>query len=175
MWSSDEKHAAGRNTRLGRRMLLLGALGVAACGFSPVYGPERAASRLEGQISIEPIPGRIGFELRERLKLRFGAAEPDPLYRLQISVDVESTGLAITQDNAITRYNLTGTARYTLDRRADEKRLLEEEGRAYAAYSATTSPYATRIAEKDANVRLVQSLADQIALRLSASAEVWTK
>jgi len=91
-----------------------------------------------------------------------------------LPIGLDRQGLGISSENEITRYTLTGTARYTLSP-VGGGAAQTASLRAFAAYSATASPYATRIADRDARARLAVSLADQIAARLEASAGEWAK
>jgi len=150
--------------------MLLAPLALAACGFTPIYGRGSAAEALHGKIALGQVSSRLTFEFYEQLENRLGRAQT-PLFQLEVSLDVTSQGLAITQDNAITRYNLSSEARFTLTRIADNKVVLQDSLRAFTAYSATASAYATQVSERDANRRLAVSLADQIATRIASSAE----
>lgn len=157
-----------------RRTILLAPLALAACGFRPIYGRGTAAEGLLGRIQLGPVDDRLSFEFHEHLENRLGRAQ-DPLYRLEVQIDIDSEGLAITQDNAITRYNLTAEAAFSLIRLSDGKVMLADILRSFTAYSATASAYATHIAERDANRRLAVSLADQIVIRIAGSAESFAR
>lgn len=154
-----------------RRFLALlgGVATLAGCGFTPIYGPNTAAANLRGRIIIPGFDSRLSFDLFERLEQRLGPPEA-PLFQLHIDTTIEESGLAISQDNAITRYNLRATAEYRLTRLADGVQVYAARARAFTAYSATTSVYATRVAARDAERRIAVSLADQIATRLAVAA-----
>lgn len=155
---------------ISRRAILLAPLALAACGFTPIYGRGSAAEALHGKIALGEINSRLTFEFNEQLENHLGRAEA-PLFQLEVTLNVETKGLAITQDNAITRYNLTAEASFTLTRISDGKVVLLDSLRAFTAYSATASAYATYVSERDANRRLAVSLADQITTRIASSAE----
>ena len=155
-----------------RRSFLMLPLALAACGFEPVYGPGSAASRLDGAITVAQIDGPMGFVARKRLTERLGTADR-ARFRVDVEIEVDSDGLAISQTNQITRYNLTGTATYNVVSLAAGLPVETGTARAFAAYSATASPFATRVAEKDARARLAVSLADQIASQIAATADRW--
>jgi len=123
-------------------------------------------------ISVSEIDGLMGFEMRRALEDRLGLAQA-PRYRLAVKPDVVSEGLAITQDNATTRYNLTGKASFTITRMGTATPVLDETVQAFTAYSAIAAPYATRVAERDANARLARALADQIVNRLAITSSRW--
>ena len=156
-----------------RRCLALCAAGaVSACGFAPIYGPEGPARAALGRIAVTEIDGLMGFELRERLIERFGAPRA-ATHRIDVEIELESNGLAITADAEITRYNLTGRAAFSLVELTSGNVVLKENIRAFAAYSATASVVATRSAERDARIRLATALADQITLRVAAEPDLW--
>lgn len=157
-----------------RRLLSLFAIIVplAACGFTPLHGPDRAATAIDGRIAVALIDGEMGFEARTRLTERLGQAQRAS-HRLVVTLSVDSAGLAISQTNQITRYNLSGLASYRLIALAAETAVDTGTVRAFAAYSADDSAFATQVAERDARRRLAISLADQIATRLAATADRW--
>ena len=136
-----------------RRTILLAPLALAACGFRPIYGRGSAAEALNGKIAIGEVSDRLSFEFFEQLENRLGRAE-SPVFQLETTVEVESEGLAITQDNAITRYNLIGVASFSLTHIERNEIVLHDQLRAFTAYSATANAYATFISERDAKRRL---------------------
>ncbi len=162
MWLSSRRHA----------LLLLAAAPMAGCGFTPLYGEGSAARAAQGRIDVTQISGLMGFKLRERLTTRLGAASA-PTHRLSVSVRTTSQELAINPQNEITRYSLTGTATFDLRDRATNASVLKDKVRAFAAYSATASAYATTVAERDARERLAHALAEQIATRIAGAADRW--
>lgn len=178
MWWSERATTRTDPERPARRHVLLGMMAslplVSACGFAPVYGDGSAARALTGTIAVEEIAGAMGFAARQRLTERLGPATA-ATHRLDVTIALDSDGLAISQTNQITRYNLTGTASYDLVDMATGVKVEAGTARAFAAYSATASPFATRVAERDARSRLAVSLADQIVIRIAASATRWSR
>lgn len=165
MWSSD------RRSLLFRAAAFAAVLpGLSGCGFAPLYGEGAPARALQGQVEVPILPGLFGFALRERLITRLGAAAPTPLYLLDIEGEIEEDERAIRRDRSITRFNLTATARYSLSSLSTGAALASGTVRDTTAYSAVASPFATRAAEEDARRRLATALADEILLRLAASA-----
>ncbi len=152
-----------------RKFLILAPLALGACGFTPIFGRGTTAESLIGKIALGPVDDRMGFEFHERLENRLGRADA-PIYQLDVIISINSRGLAITQDNSITRYNLTAEADFSLTRIADNKLILTDIVRSFTAYSATATAYATHVSERDANRRLAVALADQIATRIASNA-----
>ena len=109
MWSSET----------GRRAVLLGALALGGCGFTPAYGPGGDAARLRGRVRVEAPASFAGYLLRARLLDRLGpATEPRYLLSLDISEEVEQA--AISADGAVLRRReRRESARKRAARRAD--------------------------------------------------------
>ncbi len=165
-------------SRVIRRRAFLGSVlfvpALAACGFQPLYGPNTSAEQLSGRVAVSLIDGEMGFAARKRLTERIGATTA-ATHRLDVTLSVESDGLAISQTNQITRYNLTGTADFKVVGLQTGATVESGTSRAFAAYSAAASPFATRVAEEDARARLAVSLADQIVIRIAATSDRWLK
>lgn len=158
-----------------RFLALAAALAVSGgCGFTPVYAPGGDAAAARGRLRIGDIDGLVGFTLRERLLSRLGAPA-SPTHVLDVKVSIEKEGLAIAPDADITRFNLTGTASYSIRRIGESQPLLSDRVQSFAAYNSTASPYATRVSARDARARLAQVLADMIAARVAATAGRWMK
>lgn len=156
-----------------RKFLTLTAvpLALSACGFTPIYSEGSAAERMHGRIALGDFIGLDGFQMREQLVTRLGTATA-ATHRLDIVLNVDSVGVAITQDGSITRYNLSGIAVFTITQLGGGI-AFQDSVSAFTAYNATASAYATRIAEQDANRRIAATIANKIVTRLSTSAEDW--
>lgn len=152
-----------------RRTVLFLPLALAACGFSPAYGPGGTAAGLQGRIRVSDPTDKRGFDLVERLEERLG--RPDaPAFDLAFTITTASTGVGITAENAITRYQLTGFVDWTVTSRASGSRVTGGRVDGFTSYSATGSTVAGLAAEEDAMYRLMRMLADQIVTRLLAAA-----
>jgi len=150
-------------------MMAVLAMGLSACGFRPLYaerGPG-GANRV-GAVEVAPIPDRMGWQVRNELIRSLGGTEPaDAAYRLDVTLAARTEGLAIQNDDAVTRYNYRLTVAYVLTEKATGKVLLDERTRAIASYNVVDSPYATTVAERDAEERTARQAAELIALRLA--------
>ncbi|SLN42724.1 LPS assembly lipoprotein LptE [Roseisalinus antarcticus] len=159
MWSSE--------ARLSRRAALFGAaVLLAACGFSPVYGPGSVAERLRGQVSVEAPATDTGYRLRQRLIQRLGAADA-PRYHIVVALDLRDAAVAITAEQATTRFNLPGAAQYRLTDRTTGDLIQSGTVDTFTSYSATGTAVSTFAAEADARRRLAVALADLIVTRLA--------
>ncbi len=155
-------------------MLALG-LGVTACGFTPVYQQGTAANNLQGQIEIDLVKGRNGFELREELENKLGRAQSDAPYVLTFKLEFEETGLAVTKFEGTTRNNLNGVAAFTVRRKDTNTVVYQDSVRNITVYGTTSKTYPSGVAKRDANTRLVKALAGQIANRIAITADGWAK
>ncbi|MBI3676345.1 MAG: hypothetical protein HY243_06975 [Proteobacteria bacterium] len=156
-------------------VLLAGlALALSACGFRPLYGrfgADPGAQQIFASVYVEPIDlERVGYDLRNSMidLLEARATPESATYRLQIALQEKREGAALQNqvvgglnETTITRYNYTLTANYTL---TDAKGTLVTKGveSTLSAYDVVSSPYATLIAQQDAQKRA----ADDIAYRL---------
>lgn len=148
------------------------ALPVAACGFTPAYGPGGTAAGLQGRVRVDDPYDKNAFDLVERLEERLG--RPDaPRYALSYTIRTQAIGVGITPENAITRYNLTGSIDWGLTDTATGTRLTGGRVNSFTSYSATGSTVAGLAAERDAALRLMRLLADQIVTRLIATSGQW--
>jgi len=152
-----------------RTFLTLAAL--SGCGFAPAYGPGGVAAGLQGTIRAADPNDKNGFDLVQRLEQRLGRPQ-SPRYDLGYSIATEEIGVGVTPDGSITRYTLTGQIDWGL---RDAAGALVASGRvdSFTAYSATGSTVAGLAAAEDAARRLMHILADQIVMRLTATAADW--
>lgn len=149
-------------------LTLLAALPLAACGFSPAYAPGGAAGRLHGRVAVAAPTDRNGFELVRQLETRLGQPVA-PLFDLTTSLSLRRVSGGITPDNQITRYQLQGTAVWSLSQ-IEGERVAGGTARSFTSWSATGSTIAGLAAEEDAARRLMVILADQIVTQIIAKA-----
>lgn len=150
-------------------LILLAALPLAACGFTPAYAPGAAGDRLRGRVAVQAPENRNEFAFAGRLETRLGRASAAE-YDLGYSLKLERVSGGISPDNDITRYTLRGEATYTLTERATGTRTAGGKVRNFTSWSATGSTVAGVTAEEAANERLMTILADDIVARLIAEA-----
>ena len=156
-----------------RRWLLIGFLTLTACGFEPIYGVDKSANKIMGEIDVEVSNGQNSFELRDRLIERLGVLKSDPTYLLKYTSSIKSKNLTISADNDVTRYTLEGETNFDLINLASKKVIYTNNIVSNTAYSATAGTYPTAIAERDANVRLSRDMADKIVTLLLITAKDW--
>ena len=141
--------------------VVLAAAALAGCGFTPVYGPDGTGAALLGQLSLDPPQDRNAYLLRRRIEERLGQATAGA-WRLSTQIKTDDIGLGFTTDGDITRYNINGTTDYTLRRTGSSEIFQQGKIQHFTSYSATGTTVATLAAKRDAEVRLMTILADQI-------------
>jgi LPS-assembly lipoprotein len=157
-----------------RRSFLLAPLALAACGFTPAYGPGGPAEGLAGAISVASPSDKNGFDFVERMEERLDRPKA-ARFDLAYSIMTQASGVGLTPDNATTRYNLNGSITWTLTSRATGARVTGGTVHSFTSYSATGSTVAGLSAEEDAARRLMRLLADQIVSRLLATSGTWAQ
>lgn len=146
---------------LSRRALIC-LMPLAACGFTPAFGP----NGMTGKVVAKTPTTRNDFELVKQLELRLG--RPDAgAYGLNYTITTETVSLGFTTSGDITRYNLLGTVDWTLTDPASGAVLDKGQAKNFTAWSATGSTAAAQTVEADASRRLMRILADQIVTRLT--------
>jgi LPS-assembly lipoprotein len=150
-----------------RRRALLLALPLAACGFSPVYGPGGAAIGLRGAVLAADPDTDITFAFVQRIEERFGAPTTPRLALSYTLVTVEEA-LGIDGSDNITRFNIEGRLAWAVSPIGSDAVTLTGEEIAFTAYSASGSTISTLESERDAERRLAVILADRVVARLLA-------
>lgn len=156
-----------------RRTVLLAALALGGCGFTPVYGPGGAAEGLRGRIAFDEPADRPGFDLVRQLEERLGLPT-DPRWRLSASIRRSEERIAITSEGVTNRFRILGRVEYALREIGTDRPVTSGAVENFASYSATRTAVATRAAQADAEARLMRILADQIASNLLATAGGWS-
>lgn len=178
--------AKRRRIRWGSFAIGAFALALSACGFRPLYGryssnPGTVATF--AGIYVEPIPDRVGYELRNSLidLLDAGDAQSGAPYHLKVTyrerifpIAVQNQTVPIGADKTIneiitTRFNYRLEATYQL---VDLKNAVITSGKddALASYNVTASSagaYATEMANLDAQKRAADDIANRMKLDLA--------
>lgn len=148
-----------------RKLLLMVPLLMAACGFTPVYAPGGIGTQLQNNITVSEPNTRDAFLVTQRLEERLGRAV-DPVYRLSLSVSSSSEGLAVDSEGSTTRFNLLGSADFSLIEVSTGQVITSGSVDNFTGYSAAGTTVATLAAQRDAQKRLMVLLADQIVTRV---------
>ena len=160
------------------KVRLAGALGLAtllgACGFHPLYSSEpgqNGGRQVLASVYVDSIAGeRVGYELRNNLIDGFSATmrPQQATYRLSVKVEQYLQGIAVANNAAVTRYNYTLNANYELSDMRTNRVIKSGLERTLASYDVVSSPYATLIAQQDAQRRGAQDIASRIQLDVAA-------
>ena len=149
-------------------LLMLAATPLAACGFTPAYGPQGGAGAMAHRIEVKAPVTRTDYLMTRHLEEWLGRTDVGD-YLLDYTLKVQEERIAITANNITRRFNLIGTAEYRLTT-ASGKLITNGTVESFVGYSATGSTVATRAARSDAEERLTTILADRIVTRLIAAA-----
>src|SRR3546814_9041997 len=105
------------------------------------------------RVEVAPIAGKSGWlvanALRDRLPERDGTT---PLYRLQVTLDDQITGLGVRRDDSVTRERRSLRARYQLVALDGSKVVIDDTAGSDAGADVVGSEYAT-IAERKSTRR----------------------
>jgi|SRR5689334_3530224 len=152
--------------------LVVGML-LGGCGFHPLYGGMNGEmSETLSSIYVEPVPERIGYELRNTMidLLDGPGTASGASYRLKLALSETTQGIALQNDATITRYNDTLTVTYELSDMAGHivTRGTETGLSAYNVLpSAPNANYGTLAAQQDADKRAAQDIAERIKFDLN--------
>ena len=140
------------------------------CGFRPLYGdPSAGGSSAEfALIKVEPIKDRIGQRLRNHLRTALNPKPrtQKPRYLLKTKVTQSTSSLAVRKSAFATRANLKVTANFELLNAATAKPIFSAKRSTTVSYNILDSEYATLAAEKDARIRAVRELSEDIRIQL---------
>lgn len=144
------------------------ALVLAACGFTPLYGPQTVTKGL-GAIEVVAPDGRAGYLLREQLD---DALARDvnvlPAYKLTYTVNETRYARGVRVDNVANRYELRLTAYWTLADTKTGRPVRTGSTYATATYDSADQPYAAIAAQQDGQERAAAEVARKIQLELAA-------
>ena len=153
---------------LSAALLVASALGLTACGFTPLYGPQPVAKGL-GAIEVVAAEGRAGYLLREKLD---DALARDvnvlPSYRLIYGVNETRYARGVRVDNVANRYELNLTASWRLVDAKTGQAVRSGVTSAAVTYDSADQPYASIAAQQDSQERAAAEVARKIQLDLAA-------
>lgn len=155
-----------------RRWVLGAGVALAGCGFQPVHRAGGPAEALQGRIALAEARSPVDFAFRERMRRKVGDAGGGADWRLIYDLQLTERGAAIEQDLDVTRFNITGTAKFALVSVSSAPSFSEETVIATASFDALADAFATRSARKAAEERLARELAERVSARLYALASL---
>lgn len=151
------------------------SIGLAGCGFSPMYAANAPAATNGGYIgpvAIDEIPGKGGHvlkaELEKLLQIESGSGAQR---RLVITTSEYVGGLGFRVDESASRSDLTMYANYVL-RDPDGKGLATGSVSSTASYDVPSSAYGEIAAQEDARERAAENVAvlvhSQLSMKMAA-------
>jgi LPS-assembly lipoprotein len=141
------------------------ALGLAGCGFTPVYGDGGVGPSLS-RIAVTTQDDRLGYRVREQLEDALGRdGGQAPLWTLSTLLDQSRRPLGRRIDDTATRYELTVKGAWTLTPAAGGAPRSGVET-VTVTYAAADQPYAAIAAQQDGEERAASELARLIRLDL---------
>lgn len=154
-----------------RRALLAGCgvLALSGC-LRPMLASDESATALRNRIALPKIDDRFDYYLSRALEDRLGQPK-SPDFRLDVSTNVTQEGLAIAQDNSVTRVTLLARASWSLWRTGAGEPVLSDSLTIQSGYNATTSLFATRQARLDIERRLARDLGERISRAILARSQ----
>ncbi len=149
-------------------------LGLASCGFAPVYGRMESGNpgvkHLLARTEISLIPNREGVYLRNNLidRFHFFGEPANPVYKLVITpIRQTLTDLDITKSSDATRGQLRLDTTIRLVRTSDKKVVLVRELTAITSYNILASEFTNRVSEENAQQDALDELARQIETHIT--------
>jgi LPS-assembly lipoprotein len=155
-----------------RRLLLLAAaLPLAGCNLRPLHGGARGAAlnRDLAAVEVDPADRRLDQTMRNFLieELNPAGVQLPPEYRLTVVLQRAKNARAIQLDDVATRFDLSLAATFELKAKADSRVLYRSAIRRVVSYNVRSEPFATLVAEQDAERRAAREVSRQIRTQLA--------
>jgi LPS-assembly lipoprotein len=156
------------HTLLVAGLLASTSLALGGCGFTPLYAAPGVVPKLAAIDIIQP-QGRTGFLLSQHLEDAFAKNhDAKPLYAMRMSLSEARYPRGIRTDNVATRYEYVLTADYTLSNLPAGDIAKKGRVRVEVTYDSADQPYASIVAQQDAEDRAADEAARRIQLELAA-------
>ncbi len=150
-------------------------LGLAGCGFHPLYGSGGKAGGTVSQeaelatIRVNTIADRQGQKLRNYLidDLQGEGQPPMPEHELIVTYTESQADLGLNNDATTTRGQLTIGVNFKLQDIHTGKVEMTNSAQQITGYNIQTSEFATILSRDDAEDRALKAIADNMAVRLA--------
>ena len=150
-------------------LLALMAVGLAACGFSPLYAQRNGdVTASLASIAVESPDTTLGRNLKYDLldNLQAAGQSSSPQYVVKLSPRTYEEDVAIQQDASVTRKNIVLLVSFTLARVDEDKPLYRSIARSRTSYNRVDSEFANIVASEDGLQRSTEMVAEDIKLQL---------
>jgi LPS-assembly lipoprotein len=162
-------------------LAVAGCLLLGGCGFHPLYAvPDMPKGAMQADLRavyVEPVPERLGYQLRNQLiDLMDAQGEPaGARYHLRVILSTKSEAIGVQSQTApggitqtaITRYNDKITAEFDLIDPRTDKAVTHGVETGLTSYNVLSSPYATLAVQQDADRRAAEDIADRIRIDIA--------
>lgn len=143
------------------------AVGLSACGFTPLYA-EPSVGRALTAVEVVAPEGRTGYLIREHLDDALAKNRSvAPRYRMDLQLGESRYPRGLRVDNVATRYEYVLTAAYTLTALPSGAKAKSGAVRVELTYDSADQPYASVAAQQDVQDRAAQEAARRIQLELA--------
>lgn len=148
------------------------SLFVSACGFTPLYatrGQNEGVVRALATVSVQAPNDRVNRALRVALedKLRSGSSSVAPQYRVLLQSNLVEADVAVQQDTEVTRKNLKLSTTFDLHDVETNELVYTAKSNGIVAFNRVASEFANIIAERDAEERVANQVAEDIHSKLA--------
>lgn len=142
-------------------------LGLSGCGFAPLYAESNRAQALR-HIDVTVPDSRTGYFLEQELRQSLNSDLTAPTaYELDIKLVENHYRVGYRADETAARSEMSEQVTYVLRDKATGKVVLSKSYTETASYNASDSPYADVVSQQDAQKRIANSVAQQIATDLT--------
>jgi LPS-assembly lipoprotein len=147
--------------------IALAGLGLAACGFTPLYGDPGVSAQLAA-VQVNTPQGRVGALIREHLDDQFARGGQAPAYRMDLQLSETRYPRGLRVNNIATRYEYVLVANYALTAAGTGAVVKRGHARVQVTYDSADQPYASITAQQDAQDRAAGEAARRIQLEVAA-------
>ena len=150
-----------------RSLLIVAALSLGGCGFTPLYATPGTTAKLSSIEVVRP-DGRTGFLMGQALDDDFAKDRAAaPAYRLMLKTREVRIPRGIRVDNVASRYELELGADYTLVDAKTGAAVTSGAVNVLVTYNSADQPYAAIAAQTDGEKRAAEQAAQRIQLELA--------
>lgn len=147
--------------------LTLTAVGLAGCGFTPLYATPGVTQSLSA-VEVEAPLGRSGYLIRQHLDDHLAKNHNvAPQWRMNVTLGEARYPRGVRIDNTATRYEYVLTANYILVNAVSGQPAKRGQVRVALTYDSADQPYASIAAQQDAQDRAAEEAARRIQMELA--------
>jgi LPS-assembly lipoprotein len=149
--------------------LAVTSAGLGGCGFTPLYAQTGVTQNLAAIDVVAP-EGRTGFLIRQHLDDAFGKNRAAPAaYQMHLALGEARYPRGVRVDAVATRYEYVLTAHYVLTHLPSGAPAKQGTVKVELTYDSADQPYASIMAQQDAQDRA----AEEAARRIQQELAVW--